>query len=168
MNQFSLKDKIFATALVGATAGFWYILMVAIFWETVSLKCQPQPVEVICKIAGEPYPGGIRNIEIPKSQIVEVRKIYGISKKNKDGYKIGLITVDQQAIALTRGQGDVINQLNIKMERIARFIADPQAQTLDVETQRNFPVLLWLPTGAIIWFGGLYLKMAWLGYKPKK
>jgi hypothetical protein len=28
MNQFSLKDKIFATALVGAGAGFWYILMV--------------------------------------------------------------------------------------------------------------------------------------------
>jgi hypothetical protein len=166
LTQLSGKEKLFCTGLIVTSMGFWSILMVGIFWETVSIQCQPSPDQVMCKISGENSPGNTTILEIPKSQIAAVSRIDGNRRKKIDR-RIGLVLIDRTEIPLTRGTGDAMVQLERKMDQIATFIADPQAQTLQVETQRQLPFLLWLPTSFLLWFNGVLLKRMLFGYKAK-
>ncbi len=75
--------------------------------------------------------------------------------------------IDRTEIPLSRGTGDVVVQLERKMDRIATFIADPQAKTLNIETQRHFPILLWPPTAFLLWFNGVLLKRMLFGFPEK-
>jgi hypothetical protein len=77
------------------------------------------------------------------------------------------VLIDRTEIPLSRGTGDVVVQLDRKMDQIATFIADPQATTLNVKTQRHFPILLWLPTAFLLWFNGVLLKRMLFGFQKK-
>jgi hypothetical protein len=121
---------------------------------------------VICKISGEPHPGGTKTLEIPKSQLAEIKRI-DERRRRKTDRRIGLVTIDRKEIPLSRGTGDVVVQLEKKMDQIATFIADPQANTLNVETQRHFPILLWPPTAFLLWFNGVLLKRMLFGFQAK-
>jgi hypothetical protein len=161
MNKASLVKKIFSTVCVGGFLLFWYLEIVDDYLETVSIKCQPRPVEVICHISSEPSLGGI-NLDIPKTQITGIESIH----RSMDGniiYWIALATVDKKGIPLHRNpQGKVINQLIKHKAQIAKFIADPQAQTLIIEThRRNIPLQMLVVTGGIMLFSCLYLKKLW-------
>jgi hypothetical protein len=164
--QLSGKEKVFCTGLMVASMGFLSMLMIGIFWETVSIQCQPSPDQVICKISGEPSPGETKTLEIPKSQLAEVKRI-DTRRRKKTDRRIGLVLIDRTEIPLSRGTGDVVVQLDRKIDQIAKFIADPQATTLNVETQRHFPILLWLPTALLLWFNGVLLKRMLFGFHEK-
>jgi hypothetical protein len=161
MNKASLVKKIFSTACVGGFLLFWYLEIVTDYLETVSIKCQPRPVEVICHISSEPSLGGI-NLDIPKTQITGIESIH----RSMDGniiYWIALATVDKKGIPLHRSpQGKIINQLIKHKAQIAKFIADPQARTLTIETyRRDIPLQMLVVTGGTILFSCLYLKKLW-------
>jgi hypothetical protein len=165
MHKYSIKDKLFGTVFIAIIPGFWSLLVIAMYWETVSLNCSPSPVEVICKISGEPNPGETRMLEIPKTQLAEVTVI---NRQRKGKYRIGLITIDHQKIPLTRNlSGDATIQLEQQIDRIATFIADPNATNLTIETRRNFPLSIWMISGVIFGFSGWCLKRLWIGHKQQ-
>lgn len=163
--QSSWKEKFIGTAFVAGVSFFWYILMMGIYEEKVSLQCKPSPEQVICSILGE-YPGGSRTLEIPKAQLSGVKIIHQKSKRYI--HQVVLNTLDKEKIPLTRCWScDASIQLEKQMDQIAAFIADPSAQTLLIETRRNFPLLPLLMTGGIIWFNVLCLKRLWLGFRAQ-
>ena len=164
MNQrLSWNQKLFSTALLGSFSAFWCLLMVVMYWETVSLKCQPNPELVICTITGEPYPGRSRNIKIPKQQLIGVEIV---DRQSHGKYRIGLITNDRQEIPLTKHwNGDATAQIEPHIAQISAFIKDPNAQTLTIETHRDFPLLSLAMTGGVIGYCGWSLKRLWLGFK---
>jgi hypothetical protein len=147
------KDKLFGTTFIVLISGFWSILVIAMYWEIVSLKCSPNPVDVICKISGEPNPGETRILEIPKAQLAKVEII---DRQRKGQYRIGL----------TRNfSGDATIQLEQQLDQIAAFIADPTATSLNIETRRNFPPSIWIISAVIFGFSGWCLKRLWIGHK---
>jgi hypothetical protein len=161
MNKASFVKKIFSSTCVGGFLLFWYLEVVDDYLETVNIKCHPSPVEVICHISNEPSLGGI-NLDVPKTQIVGIESIH----RSMDGniiYWIALATVDKRRIPLHRSpQGKIINQLIKHKVQIAKFIADPQARTLTIEThRRNIPLQMLVVTGGILLFSCLYLKKLW-------
>jgi hypothetical protein len=161
---YSTKNKLFGTAFIAIIPGFWSMLAIAMCWETVSLNCSPSPVEVICKISGEPNPGEMRMLEVPKAQLAEVAVIDRSTRPIR--YRIGLITTDRQKIPLTRNfSGDATTQLEQQIDRISTFIADPTATNLTIETRRNFPLSIWIISGVIFGFSGWYLKRLWIGHQ---
>jgi hypothetical protein len=158
---YSTKNKLFGTAFIAIIPGFWTILAIAMYWETVSLNCSPSPVEVICKINGEPTPGETRMFEVPKAQLA---KVAVIDRQRKGQHRIGLITIDHRKIPLTRNfSGDATLQLEQQINRISTFIADPTATNLTIETRRNFPLTIWIISGVIFGFSGWCLKRLWIG-----
>jgi hypothetical protein len=163
MHKYSVKYKLFGTVFIAIIPGFWSILAIGMYWETVSLNCSPSPVEVICKISGEPNPGETRILEVPKAQLAEVAVI---DRQRKGKYRIGLITIDRQKIPLTRNlSGDATIQLEQQINRIAAFIADPTATSLNIETRRNFPPSIWIISAVIFGYSGWCLKRLWIGHK---
>jgi hypothetical protein len=161
MNRASLVKKIFSTACVGGFLLFWYMEIIDDYLETVSIKCQPRPAEVICHISSEPSLGGI-NLDIPKTQLTGIESIH----RSMDGniiYWIALATIDEKRIPLHRSpQGKIINQLHKYKPQIAKFITDPQAQILTIEThRRDIPLQMLVVTGGILLFSYLYLKKLW-------
>jgi hypothetical protein len=111
-------------------------------WGTVSFNCKPNPVQVLCQIARQPQPGNIATEEILKTQLtgVQVRLNSGTRGKTKT---IILTTTDGREIAFADRDGGIINtQLESQIDSLAAFIANPQAQTLSVETHPD-------PTGMI-------------------
>jgi hypothetical protein len=162
MHQYPIKDKLFGTVFITIIPGFWSLLAISMCWETVSLNCSPSPVEVICKISGQPNPGETRMSEVPKAQLVEV----AVDRQPKARHRIELITIDHQKIPLTRNfSGDATVQIEQQLDRIATFIADPNATDLTIETQRNFPPLVWIISAIIFGFGGWCLKRLWIGHR---
>ena len=158
-----LKEKLAHTAVMSIVPSFWLLLMIALYWETVSLNCQPSPVQVVCKIAGAPVPGETRVLEIPKAQLARADII---DRLPKGKYRIGLITIDNQKIPLTRNwSGDATIQLEEQLDKITTFITDPQLTVLNVSTYRRLPLLPLIMTGGILWFHGLWFKKIWLGSK---
>jgi hypothetical protein len=158
------RAKFWGTVFVAGISLFWYMLMVVICWETASFKCRPNLGQVVCNISDSPYPGEARNFNIPKAQLSGVKVI----KQRTKPYhrKIVLISTDRKEIPLTRNWGGEVNlQLARQIDKIEAFIADPQSQTISIETHRNFPFLLLLMTGGIVWFNGLLLKRLWFGVK---
>ncbi|WP_309736540.1 hypothetical protein [Chamaesiphon sp. OTE_75_metabat_556] len=155
-----LKEKLANTALMSIVPSFWLLLTIAIYWETVSLNCQPNPVQVVCKISGETVPGETRVLEIPKAQLAGIDII---DRQRKGKHRIGLITIDKTEIPLTRNwSGDATVQLEGQIERIRTFIADPHLTTLNVSTHRRLPLFPLIMTGGILWFHGLWFKRVWL------
>jgi hypothetical protein len=162
----SRTAKFFKTVGVAIFSMFWIfflLLIVSSFWETTSLKCLPQPKQIICTIEGDMLFGQHRKTTVPKAQLSGVNVIRKPGKKYID--RIVLSTINRPEIPLNDGGGGEITiQLNEQVDRIRAFIADPQAQTLTVETHRNFPLLL-LPltllTGFMFWRAGLEVKRIW-------
>ena len=164
MQKYSIKNKLFGTVFIAVIPGFWSMLAIVMYWETVSLKCSPNPVEVICRISGEPNPGETRIIEVPKTQLAKLAIIDRSTRPIR--YRLGLITIDRQKIPLTRNySGDATVQLERQIDRISTFIADPNATNLTVETKRNYPLSIWIISAAIFGFSGWCLKRLWIGHK---
>ncbi|WP_310488152.1 hypothetical protein [Chamaesiphon sp. VAR_69_metabat_338] len=158
-----LPEKLVHTALMSLVPSFWLLLTISMYWETVSLNCQPNPVRVICKISGETVPGETRVLEIPKAQLAGIDII---DRQRKGKYRIGLITIDKTEIPLTRNwSGDATVQLTGQIDRIRTFIADPHLTTLNVSTQRRFPLFPLIIAGGILWFHGLWFERVWFGSK---
>jgi hypothetical protein len=165
IRQYSWKNKLFGTALISGFSFFWYMLMMGIYWETVSLQCKPKERQSVCSIRGE-YPGGTRALEISKAQLSGVKAIRQGRKQSPR--QVVLSTLDKEKIPLTRCWScDASIQVEKQMDQIAAFIADPQAQTLRIETRRNFPLLPLAMTGGIIWFNVLCLKRLWIGLRSQ-
>lgn len=163
MQKYSIKNKLFGTVFIAVIPGFWSMLAIVMYWETVSLKCSPNPVEVICRISGEPNPGETRIIEVPKSQLAKVEII---DRQRKGTYRLGLMTIDRQKIPLTRNYGgDATVQLEQQIDRISTFIADPNATNLAIETKRNYPISIWIISAVVFGFSGWCLKRLWIGHK---
>jgi hypothetical protein len=162
----SRRSKFFSSVFIAIFSMFWIFFLLLIlgsFWETMSLKCQPQPQQIICNIEGETLFGQRQTTTVPKARLSGVKIIRKPGKKHID--RLVLSTIDQQEIPLNNGVGGEITiQLNEQVDRIRAFITDPQAQTLTVETHRNFPLPL-LPltllTGFMIWRAGLEIKRIW-------
>jgi hypothetical protein len=158
-----LKEKLANTALMSILPSFWLLLTISMYWETVSLNCQPNPVQVVCKISGETVPGETRVLEIPKAQLAGVDIV---DRQRKGQHRIGLITIDNQKIPLTRNwSGDATVQLEGQIDKIKTFIADPHLTTLNVSTHRRLPLLPLIMTVGILWFHGLWFKRVWIGSK---
>jgi hypothetical protein len=164
MNGVSWISKLAGTAIITIVAGGWY-LAIADSWETVSLHCQPSPEQVVCKISGEPYPGIQRNIAIPKTQLAGIKPIFRLMEDNLVQHLV-LTTIDRQEIPLNiHPSGHLTIQLSQQQNKIAAFLANPQAQTLSITTQRNFPLPLSIITAGMIGMSGFYLKKLWIDSK---
>ncbi len=166
MNQSSWQAKLFGTTFVAALCMGWY-LAIADAWETVILKCQPSPEQVICKISGEVYPGIKRNLEIPKTQLSGVRHTFRSMEDNLVQH-IVLTTKGSREIPLNiHPAGAITIQIIKQQSKISAFINNPQAQELTIETPRNFPLQLYVITGGIICCSGFYLKRLWIDSVPE-
>jgi hypothetical protein len=164
MNRASWTSKLAGTAIVTIISSGWY-LAIADTWETVSLNCQPCPEQVLCKITGEPYPGIKRNIEIPKTQLAGIKPTFRAMEGNLVQHMV-LTTIDRQQIPLNIHPGGHLTvQLSPQQNKIAAFLANPQAQTLAITTQRNFPLPLLIITAGVIGMSGFYLKKLWIDSK---
>jgi hypothetical protein len=162
----SRTAKFFKTVGVAIFSMFWIfflLLIVSSFWETTSLNCLPQPKQIICTIEGDMLFGQHRKTTVPKAQLSGVNVIRKPGKKYID--RIVLSTIDRPEIPLNNGiGGEITIQLNEQVDRIRAFIADPQAQTLTLETHRNFPLPflpLTLLIGFMLWRAGLEVKSIW-------
>jgi hypothetical protein len=109
-------------------------------WETVSFQCNPQGAQVMCKLVGDPRPGKKRIVAIAKSELSGVKVVEkGGSYRNSRVNMIVLTTVDQKEIPLTLEWGGAATvQLLKQIDELGTFIADPQAQTLSLKTDREF------------------------------
>jgi hypothetical protein len=163
----SLIKKSFGTAFISIIAWFWYLELVDSYWETVSIKCQPNPVQVICHISNKPDPGGT-NLDIPKTQLTGVKYTFRAMEGNVI-QGIVLTTIDEQEIPLHRNpRGKLLRQLIKRKAQIAKFIADPQAKNLTIETQpRDVELSVLIFTGGMIIFGCLLLKKMWMDVRTK-
>jgi hypothetical protein len=109
-------------------------------WETVSFQCKPQTGTVMCKLTGEPRPGKKRIVAIAKNQLsgVKVRTKDGPYSDNSTVDMIVLTTIDKKEIPLTIEWGGAATvQMLKQIDEINAFIADPQAQTLSLKTDRE-------------------------------
>jgi hypothetical protein len=170
MTTASWKEKTFGTAFAVGLTAFWSVLMIALFWETTSLQCQPiqatVPVTVQCTLINEQFPGSQRLFRIAKSDIMTVKLVRQDSKKKYP--RVILVQADGQEIPFTRGWNtDATMQLEPRLPEINAFLADPRARTLDVSTQRRFPLLSLLLTLGVLAFNGVMLKRIWFGFTPK-
>jgi hypothetical protein len=156
----SQATKIISLAAVLATpiAGYHYVTSYA--WETTRLTCQPRYGFVQCHLLESLKPGKNRRVSIAKTQLSGVI-VHEQQTVDNTLEQINLITVDHQEIPLTtQWGGNATVQLRPKVDEIANFIADPQAQTLDIETHRDF--LPALPVLVIYCLAsGSFLKSAW-------
>jgi hypothetical protein len=115
-------------------------------WGTISFNCKPNPVQVLCQIARQPQPGNITTEKILKTQLtgVKIRFVNGTRSPTKS---IVLTMIDGREISFTDQRGGIINtQLESQLDLISTFIADPQAQTLSVETHPD-PISMMIPGG---------------------
>jgi hypothetical protein len=164
MNRTSRISKLAGTAIITIVAGGWYLAIAGI-WETVSLHCQPSPEQVLCKITGEPYPGITRNITIPKIQLSGIKPTFRAMEDNLVQHLV-LTTIDRQEIPLNiHPRGHLTVQLSKQQNKITAFLANPQARTLVVTTQRKFFWPLSIITAGIIGMSGFYLKKLWIDSK---
>jgi hypothetical protein len=164
MNRAFWTSKLAGTAIITIVAGSWY-LAIADSWETVSLQCQPSPEQVVCKISGEPYPGIKRNIAIPKTQLSGIKPTFRMMEDNLVQHLV-LTTIDRQEISLNiHPSGHLTVQLSQQQNKIAAFLANPQARTLAITTQRNFSLPLLVITAGIMGMSGFYLKKLWIDSK---
>jgi hypothetical protein len=109
-------------------------------WETVSFQCDPQVGQVMCKLIGEPKPGKKRIVAIAKSELsgVKVLKKEGRARSGSLVNMIVLTTIDQKEIPLTIEWGGAATvQMLKQLDELEAFIADPQAQTLSLKTDRE-------------------------------
>jgi hypothetical protein len=166
MTTASWKEKTFGTAFAVGLTAFWSVLMIALFWETTSLQCQPVQSIVQCTFINEQFPGSQRLVRITKSDVMTVKLVRQDSKKKYP--RVILVQADGQEIPFTRGWNtDAAVQLEPRLPEINAFLADPRAQTLDVSTQRRFPPLSLLLTLGVLAFNGVMLKRIWFGFTPK-
>jgi hypothetical protein len=162
MNRSSLIKKVFGTALILGFSWLWYLQIVDEYLETVSIKCQPSPVQVICRISNEPYLGG-RSLEVSKTQLTGTEYLFRAMEGSTIQW-IALTMIDEKIIILNRSPGGkIIRQLVKYKAQIAKFIADPQAKTLSIEThRRDINLQMQVVTGGIILFSCLCLKKLWI------
>jgi hypothetical protein len=161
MQQTSWPSKLAGTAIVTIVSGGWYSA-IAPSWETVSLTCQPSPELVICSISGEPYPGISRNINIPKAQLSGIKSTFRSMEGNLVQHLV-LTTIDRKEIPLNiHPSGHLTVQLSPQKTKIAAFLVNPQAQTLEITTQRDFSLPLLIITGGVVAISCLYLKKLWI------
>jgi hypothetical protein len=109
-------------------------------WETVSFQCKPQTGTVMCKLIGEPRPGKKRIVSIAKHKLsgVKVMTKDGPHRDNSTVDMIVLTTTDKKEIPLTIEWGGAATvQMLKQIDEINAFIADPQAQTLSLKTDRE-------------------------------
>jgi hypothetical protein len=137
-------------------------------WGTVSFNCQPNPVQVLCQIARQPQPGNITTEEIPKTQLTGVKIRFNSGTRGKTKTVV-LTTIDGREIAFDdRGGGIVNTQLESQLDLLAGFIANPQAQTLSVETHPD-PISMMIPGGVtclfLYWMAGAMLRAVILDLK---
>jgi hypothetical protein len=161
MNRSSFIKKSFITACTAILFWCWYLALVDIYWEKVSIKCQPTPVQIVCLISNEPYLGG-RSLEIPKTQLTGTEYLFRSMEESTIQW-IALTTIDGKTIILNRSPGgDIIKQLVKHKPQIAKFIADPQAKTLTIEThRRSIELQMLIFIGGAILFSYLCLKKMW-------
>jgi hypothetical protein len=109
-------------------------------WETVSFQCAPRSGQVMCKLSGEPKPGKKRTVSIAKQQLtgVKVRQKDSDYADSSTVNMIVLTTIDKKEIPLTIEWGGAATiQLLKQIDELSAFIADPQAQTLSLKTERE-------------------------------
>ena len=166
MQTATWKAKVFGTLFAFGFMAFWAVVMVAIFWETTSFRCQPGPASVQCSLINEPFPGGQRLVSVGKSEASSV-KLARLNTK-KRSVRVVLVKTDGQEIPFTRGwDGDSTVQLEPRLPEINAFLADPRAENLDIGTQRRFPPLALLMTLGVLAFNAVMLKRLWFGFTPK-
>jgi hypothetical protein len=115
-------------------------------WGTVSFNCQPNSVQVLCQIARQPQPGTVITEKILKTQLTGVKVRFNSGTRGRTRTVV-LTTIDGREIAFVDQGGGIINtQLESQLDLLAGFIADPQAQTLNVETHPD-PMGMMIPGG---------------------
>jgi hypothetical protein len=120
-------------------------------WGTVSFNCKPNPVQVLCQIARQPQPGNITTEKILKTQLTGVKIRFNSGTRGKTKTVV-LTTIDGREIAFVDQGGGIVNtQLESQMDLLTGFIADPQAQTLSVETHPD-PISMMIPGGVTCLF----------------
>jgi hypothetical protein len=156
----SQANKIVSLAVALATPFIGYHYTMSYAWETTHLTCQPRNGFVQCQLVESLRPGKNRRVSIAKTQLSGV--IVRERQTRKYPLKqVNLTTIDHKEIPLATQWNGIANiQLLPQVDEIANFIADPQAQTLDIETHHDFlPVLPILVVLAVV--SGSLLKSAW-------
>jgi hypothetical protein len=156
----SQATKIISLAVVLAApiAGYHYVTSYA--WETTHLTCQPRHGIVQCNLLESLKPGKNRRVSIAKTQLSGVI-VHERQTRKHLLQQINLTTIDHKEIPLaTQWNGIATIQLLPHVDEIANFIADPQAQTLDIETHHDFlPAMPLLVMLCVV--SGSLLKSAW-------
>jgi hypothetical protein len=157
----SQAAKIISLAAVLATPFACYYYVANHAWETTRLTCQPRNGVVQCNLLESVKPGKNRRVSIAKTQLSSVI-VHERQTDDNTLEQINLITIDHKEIPLTtQWGGNATVQLRPHVDEISNFIADPCAQTLQVETHRDFLPALPVLVVYVVASGSL-LKSAWL------
>jgi hypothetical protein len=161
----SLWFKLLITGWVCTSFWVCYFLIVWLYWETIKIECQPNSQQVVfCNITDESSPTQTTTKSIPKSQLAEVKIINQRGRRPLS--RVVLIGVNHQQMSLTtHWGGSVTTQLTQEIDQINSFIADPQAQTLTLETRRDIPLQAIPIVGFLTLLDMVLIKKAWTGFK---
>ncbi len=154
MTRSSQSGKFFHIAFIFACiAGlpislhFAYDALRTVGQGTVSFKCKPAPVQVLCQITRQFHPGSIETEEILKTQLTGVKtRFIGTKKTSK---AVFLTTIDGREINFSDRANTIrTHQLEAQIDVMSAFIADLQAQTLSIETRPDPAEAI--PTGLVL------------------
>jgi hypothetical protein len=118
----------------------------------------------LCNIVDESSPTQTTIRSIPKAQLAEVKIIHQTGRRPLS--RVVLIGIDHQQMSLTtHWGGSVTAQLKPELNQINSFIANPQAQTLKIETHRDIPLQAIPIVGVLALLNMVLVKKAWTGFK---
>jgi hypothetical protein len=155
----SQSQKLLGGAMLLAAPFVAYFSATSFGWETIQFNCQPKREQVQCQLSQNTRSGKKPIVTmIAKSQLtgVKVLERHGGGKQGIVN-QVVLTTIDQKEVPLTKDWGGSATvQLLKRTDELEAFINNPQAQTLDIQTDRDYlsmaPGLL---IGASLAWGGL-------------
>jgi hypothetical protein len=136
----SQAQKLLGGCMLLAAPFVAYFSATSFGWATIQLNCQPKGGQTQCQLSENTKPGKkTTTATIAKSQITGVKVLERRGNKQGIVNQIVLTTIDKGEIPLTKNWGGSATvQLLKHTDEIETFIADPQAQNLDIQTDRDY------------------------------
>jgi hypothetical protein len=117
-----------------------YFAATSFGWTTIQFDCRPKGGQVKCQLSEYIKPGKKRiTPAIAKSQLTGVKILERRGSKQGIINQVVLTTIDGKEIPLTSDWGGSVNiQLLGRTDELEAFIKDPQAQSFNIQTDRDY------------------------------
>jgi hypothetical protein len=155
----SQVQKLLGGCMLLAAPFVAYFSATSFGWATLQFNCQPKGGQIQCQLSENTKPGKKSiTATIAKHQLtgVKVLERHGSGKQGIVN-QVVLTTIDKREIPLTKDWGGSATvQLLKRTDEIEAFIIDPQAQSFNIQTDRDYLSMVpGLLIGASLVWGGL-------------